>query len=170
MLRLLPFLLVMTGCKSCAERRAERAEERAMDVLLPAMEVEPVEVVAEVEEREDGGVEAWGDEVGAVELVAPAGWALDVHADAPAWVDTVLDGGCPDDVPLVWFMAGREVVVSVEPGRSVGIEAWGGGCDADGDDIRGDYEAGYSLDIEATNDDGDSYSLSLVVPVELSIK
>lgn len=59
----------LTGCKSCAK-------ERAMEELLPAPEVEPVEV----EERQDGGVEAWGDEVGAVELVAPAGWSLDGRA------------------------------------------------------------------------------------------
>lgn len=170
MVRLLPLLALMTGCKSCAERRAERAEERAMEELLPALEVEPVEVVAEQVEREDGGVEAWSDAVGAVELVAPPDWALDVHANAPAWAVEVLDGGCPDDVPLVWFMEGHEVAVSVNPGQTWGVEAWGGGCDASGDDIRGEYEAGYTLDIEATNDDGDSYSLSLVVPVDLVIE
>jgi|GEM_PF-6262293 len=168
MLRLFPLLVLLTGCKSCAERRAERAEERAMEELLPALEVEPVEVVAEVEEREDGGVEAWARGPASVVQV-PAGWTLELFAEAPAWTYELEDGDCPDDVPLAWLDTFGDATASADDGEL----SWSniaGGCDADGDDIRGDYEAGYSLDIEATNDDGDSYSLSLVVPVELTIE
>lgn len=167
MVRLLPLLALMTGCKSCAERRAERAEERAMEELLPALEVEPVEVVAEVEEREDGGVEAWARGPASVVQV-PAGWTLELFAEAPAWTYELEDGDCPDDVPLAWLDTFGDATNTAT--AELDWSNIAGGCDADGDDIQGDYEAGYTVEITARNDDGESYELTVAVPVDLTIE
>ena len=169
MFRLLPLPVLLTGCRSCAERRADRAEARAMDELLPALQVETVEVWAEQVEREDGGVEAWSAGQ-SVELRAPMGWTLTALATAPAWTYELEDGDCADDVPLAWLDTFGDTTATATDERSVSWPSMAGGCDVSGDDIRGEYDAGYTLDVVATDDDGDSYELVLVVPVDLTIE
>ena len=170
MTRILTLCLLLTGCRSCAERRAERAYSAAREELSPALDVEPIEVVAEQVERDGGGVEAWGDEVQPVALVAPEGWTLTINEEPPGWVEKEMEGGCPDDVPLAWFFESAALDVEIAGGQAWGVEAFAGGCDADGDDIHGTYDAGYTLDVEAENDEGDVYQLTLAVPVVLTIE
>ena len=167
MTRLLILCLLLTGCRSCAERRAERAYSAARDELSPALDIEPVEVLAEQVERDDGGVEAWGDARSA-RLVVPDGWTLTFDTTFPDWSYDVADGRCPDDVPLVGPLEAFAAPLTSDANATLSVLA--GGCDSDGDDIRGTYDAGFTLDVEAANDGGDVYQLTLAVPVVLTIE
>lgn len=170
MTHLLPLLVLMAGCRSCAERRAEReAEEEAalVDELQRTMAVDVLVVVTEQVDREDGGVEAWGENENRVELTAPAGWTITWSYSPPSW----LSDDCPDDVPLVSYERVVETLSNTLPaGSADGLKAWAGGCDLDGADLRGTYDAGYTIAINAEGDDGEVISFALPIEVELTIE
>lgn len=163
MIRWLPLLALLTGCRSCAERREERMREE----LEEQLQVDALVVLAEQVEREDGGVEAWGESASS-DFRPPEGWTFVLHAEEPAWAAE----DCPDDVPLAMSVFAYDSTRSDPLSNDYGsdLKAHAGGCDAAGDDVRGEYSTGYTIDISAESDEGERLDFSLPVEVELTIE